>query len=218
MAVRDQRRRRLRRAWAPSSTPKRNCARVCWRGSFPLVYGRAGARGEPSWAHSPRGHGARAARWHSLWLQSCGVGEGALARGGSRRHQEGTRDKRTPSITKQSKAKQSKTTQRLVCGRLTSSFLAEAFRPTPVSRKRSPAVSPAGLRSDPCTWHVAAWKACVGNDLQPRGCRKPVAAIACGRWLWKACGCNGLWPLVVEGLISWGGVAPRTCIVRHCNC
>jgi hypothetical protein len=25
----------------------------------------------------------------------------------------------------------------------------------------------------------------------------PVAAAA---WLWKACGCNGLWPLVVESL------------------
>ena len=35
-----------------------------------------------------------------------------------------------------------------VCGRLTSSFLAEAFRPTPVSRKRSTAVSPAGPRSE----------------------------------------------------------------------
>ena len=28
----------------------------------------------------------------------------------------------------------------------------------------------------PCTWHVAAWKACVGNDLRPHGCGKPVAA------------------------------------------
>ena len=36
----------------------------------------------------------------------------------------------------------------LVCGRLTSSFLAEAFRPTPVSRERSTAVSPAGPRSE----------------------------------------------------------------------
>ena len=53
---------------------------------------------------------------------------------------------------------------------------------------------------DPCTWHVAAWKACVGNDLRPHGCGKPVAAMACGRWLWKACGCNGLWSLVVESL------------------
>ena len=35
-----------------------------------------------------------------------------------------------------------------VCGRLTSSFLAEAFRPTPVSRERSTAVSPAGPRSE----------------------------------------------------------------------
>ena len=87
-----------------------------------------------------------------------------------------------------------------VCGRLTSSFLAEAFRPTPVSRERSTAVSPAGPRSDPCTWHVAAWKACVGNDLRPHGCGKPVAAMTCGRCLWKACGCNGLWPLVVESL------------------
>ena len=34
------------------------------------------------------------------------------------------------------------------CGRLTSSFLAEAFRPTPVSRKRSTAVPPAGPRSE----------------------------------------------------------------------
>ena len=34
------------------------------------------------------------------------------------------------------------------CGRLTSSFLAEAFRPTPVSRERSTAVSPAGPRSE----------------------------------------------------------------------
>ena len=105
-----------------------------------------------------------------------------------------------------------------VCGRLTSSFLAEAFRPTPVSRERSTAVSPAGPRSDPCTWHVAAWKACVGNDLRPHGCGKPVAAMACGRWLWKACGCNGLWPLVVESLSSWGHVAPRTSILRHCKC
>ena len=24
------------------------------------------------------------------------------------------------------------------------------------------------------------------------------------RWLWKACGCNGLWPLVVESLwLQW---------------
>ena len=76
-----------------------------------------------------------------------------------------------------------------VCGILTSSFLADAFRPTPVSRKRSTAVSPAGIRSDPCTWHVAAWKACAGNDLRPRGCRKPVTAMACGRWLWKARNC-----------------------------
>ena len=35
-----------------------------------------------------------------------------------------------------------------VCGRLTSSFLPEAFRPTPVSRERSTAVSPAGPRSE----------------------------------------------------------------------
>ena len=35
-----------------------------------------------------------------------------------------------------------------VCGRLTSSFLAEALRPTPVSRERSTAVSPAGPRSE----------------------------------------------------------------------
>ena len=35
-----------------------------------------------------------------------------------------------------------------VCGRLNSSFLAEAFRPTPVSRERSTAVSPAGPRSE----------------------------------------------------------------------
>ena len=38
------------------------------------------------------------------------------------------------------------------------------------------------------------------NGLRPHGCGKPVAAMACGRWLWKACGCNGLWPLVVESL------------------
>ena len=38
--------------------------------------------------------------------------------------------------------------QEPVCGRLTSSFLAEAFRPTPVSRERSTAVSPAGPRSE----------------------------------------------------------------------
>ena len=62
--------------------------------------------------------------------------------------------------------------------------------------------------TDPCTWHVAAWKACVGNDLRPHGCGKPVAAMACGRWLWKACGCNGLWPLLVESLSSWG-LLPR---------
>ena len=61
---------------------------------------------------------------------------------------------------------------------------------------------------DLCTWHVAAWKACVGNDLRPHGCGKPVAAMACGRWLWKACGCNGLWPLLVESLSSWG-LLPR---------
>ena len=24
------------------------------------------------------------------------------------------------------------------------------------------------------------------------------SAMTCGRWLWKACGCNGLWSLVVE--------------------
>ena len=35
-----------------------------------------------------------------------------------------------------------------VCGRLTSLFLAEAFGPTPVSRERSTAVSPAGPRSE----------------------------------------------------------------------
>ena len=28
---------------------------------------------------------------------------------------------------------------------------------------------------DPCTWHVAAWKAC--------------SCMARGRWLWKACSC-----------------------------
>ena len=59
-----------------------------------------------------------------------------------------------------------------------------------MSRKRSTAVSPARLRSDPCTWHVAAWKACARNDLRPRGCRKPVTAMACGRWLWKARNCR----------------------------
>ena len=52
----------------------------------------------------------------------------------------------------------------------------------------------------PLYLHVAAWEACVGNDLRPHGCGKPVAAMACGRWLWKACGCNGLWSLVVESL------------------
>ena len=46
----------------------------------------------------------------------------------------------------------------------------------------------------------------------------PVAAMACSRWLWKACGCNGLWPLVVESLSSWGHVAPRTSILSHCKC
>ena len=91
----------------------------------------------------------------------------------------GTEEKGNPSITKQSKAKQSKTAQRLVCGRLTSSFLAEAFRPTPVSRKRSTAVSPAGLRSHPCTWYVAAWKACVGNHLQPHGYERFLGALQC---------------------------------------
>ena len=40
---------------------------------------------------------------------------------------------------------------------------------------------------DPCTRHVAAWKACVGNYLRPHVCGKPVAAMACGCWLWKAC-------------------------------
>ena len=36
------------------------------------------------------------------------------------------------------------------------------------------------------------------------GFEKPVAAVACGRWLWKACGCTGLWPLVVESLwLQW---------------
>ena len=50
------------------------------------------------------------------------------------------------------------------------------------------------------------------------GLWKPVAAMACGRWLWKACGCNGLWPLVVESLSNWGHVAPRTSILRHCKC
>ena len=42
----------------------------------------------------------------------------------------------------------------------------------------------------------------------PCGLWKPVAAMACGRWLWKACGCNGLWPLVVESLSNWGHVKP----------
>ena len=65
-----------------------------------------------------------------------------------------------------------------VCGRLPSSFFAEAFRPTLVSRERSTAVSPAGPQSDPCTWHVAAWKAGVGNELRPHGCGAPVAAMA----------------------------------------
>ena len=34
----------------------------------------------------------------------------------------------------------------------------------------------------------------------------------------EACGCNGLWPLVVESLSSRGHVAPRTSILRHCKC
>ena len=34
----------------------------------------------------------------------------------------------------------------------------------------------------------------------------------------EACGCNGLWPLVVESLSNWGHVAPRTSILRHCKC
>ena len=37
--------------------------------------------------------------------------------------------------------------EKTACGRLTSFFLAEAFRPTPVSRERSTAVSPAGPQS-----------------------------------------------------------------------
>ena len=43
------------------------------------------------------------------------------------------------------------------------------------------------------------------------GCGKPVAAMACGRWLWKACGCNGLWPLVVESLSNWGHSMASVC-------
>ena len=42
---------------------------------------------------------------------------------------------------------------------------------------------------------------------------KPVAAMACGRWLWKACGCNGLWPLVVESL--WPLVVDPWLSARH---
>ena len=95
-----------------------------------------------------------------------------------------------------------------VCGRLTSLFLAEAFRPTPVSRERSTAVSPAGPQSDPCTWHVAAWKACVGNDLRPHGCGKPVAAMACGRWLWKALAAGAMLPRAL--LFSGTASADRT--------
>ena len=72
------------------------------------------------------------------------------------------------------------------------------FMPTPVTRERSTAVSPAGPRSDRCTWHVAAWLPSVRNDLRPHGCGKPVAAMACDRWLRKASGCNGVWPPVVE--------------------
>ena len=34
----------------------------------------------------------------------------------------------------------------------------------------------------------------------------------------EACGCNGLWPLVVESLSSWGHVAPRTSILTDCEC
>ena len=41
---------------------------------------------DPAGLRSPRGHGARAARRRGLWLQSFGVGEGVLARGGPRRH------------------------------------------------------------------------------------------------------------------------------------
>ena len=44
-----------------------------------------------------------------------------------------------------------------------------------------------GLKQTPCAWPVAAWKACGCNDLRPHGCGKPVAAMACGRWLQKAC-------------------------------
>ena len=71
--------------------------------------------------------------------------------------------------------------------------------------------------TDPCTWHVAAWKACVGNDLRPHGCGKPVAAMEAITPA-RVCDCNGLWPLVVESLSSWGHVAPRTSILRHCKC
>ena len=31
------------------------------------------------------------------------------------------------------------------------------------------------------------------------------------RWLWKACGCNGLWPLVVESLSNWGHSMVSVC-------
>ena len=51
----------------------------------------------------------------------------------------------------------------------------------------------AALRRCPCdlalVWvHVRMWR--------------PVAAMACGRWLWQACGCNALWLLVMESLSS----------------
>ena len=51
----------------------------------------------------------------------------------------------------------------------------------------------AALRRCPCdlplVWvHVRMWR--------------PVVAMTCGRWLWKACGCIGLWPLVMESLSS----------------
>ena len=64
-----------------------------------------------------------------------------------------------------------------VCGRLTSTFLAEAFRPTPVSRERSTAVSPAGPQSDPCgLWPLVVESLWLQWPVAA-GCGKPVAAL-----------------------------------------
>ena len=67
----------------------------------------------------------------------------------------------------------------------------------------------AALQRGPCdlplVWvHVRVVEACGCNGLWPL--------------VVESLGCNGLKPLVVESLSSWGHVAPRTSILRHCKC